>query len=249
MQSPVIVIGMGHSGTTLVSEMLHKADTPMYSGDMNADYDNGIRYERPLTKQINTQVFGLEKKPKILEQLWTLPLHPLTQEQLDSLQAEVGDGPWGFKDPRTAISYPVWAQAFPHCINLSVYRRHEEVMRSFYRDRKSRISALRRMRRGLIAWVHYNEKVLEYLESDRQAGRACVLVKYEELMEHACLLKQVETALNIRLFDARNLNLRRNRVKSAGEKLLYRLGSIGYESQIARLYQELDANRIKPDCK
>lgn len=249
MQSPVIVIGMGHSGTTLVAEMLHKADTSMFSGDMNADYDNGIRYERPLTKQINTQIFGLTKKPKIVEQLWKLPLHPLTEEQLASLKAEVGDSPWGFKDPRTAISYPVWAQAFPDCKNLSVYRGHEEVMRSFYRDRQSRISALRRMRRGLVAWVHYNERVLEHLENDRKAGRACVLVKYEEMMEHACLLKQVEEILGVRLFDARNLNLRRNRVKSAGEKLLYRLGSIGYESQITRLYKELDANRIKPACK
>jgi len=90
---------------------------------------------------------------------------------------------------------------------------------------------------------------LEHLENDRKAGRACLLVKYEELMEHGCLLKQVEVILGVRLFDARNLDLRRNRVRTPGEKLLYRLGSIGYEARIARLYEELDANRIKPNCE
>jgi len=249
LRAPVIVIGMGHSGTTLVSEMLHKASTPMYSGDHEPGYDDGIRYERPLCQQINTQILGLPKKPKILEQLWKLPQHSISEENRQKLHAEVGRGAWGFKDPRTTITYEKWTQAFPDCTTIYVYRRHEEVLRSFFRNRTSRISSLRRMRWGMVAWVHYNRALLRHMDSDAKAGRRHVLVKYEELMEHPGLLGQIESAVGIELFDARNPKLRRNRVQNAGEIRLYRLAAIGFGSDIPALYRELDARRLQPQAE
>lgn len=247
LRPPVIVIGMGHSGTTLVSEMLHKAQTPMYSGAMEAGYDDGIRYERPLCQQINTQILGLEKKPKLLVQLWKLPLHPISEENKQRLFEEVASENWGFKDPRTTITYPSWAQAFPDCKTIYVYRRHEEVMRSFFRNRTSLISSIRRMRRGLNSWIHFNRAMLLHIESDQKAGRRHCLVKYEELMSEQGLVSQIERVMDLELFDARNPNLRRNRVTKKSEALLYKMATTGHEKEVLALYRELDVRRLKPE--
>lgn len=248
LRSPVIVIGMGHSGTTLVAEMLHKAGTAMYSGDLEANYDTGIRYERPLCQRINTQILGLSKKPKLLEQIWNLPLHPITMEQRELLYQEVGDGAWGFKDPRTTVTYPMWAGAFPDCVTLYVYRRHQEVLRSFFKDRRSLVSSLRRLRRGLHSWVHFNRMVLEHHARDKQQGRRSVLVKYEELMEHCALVTQIEQATGIALHDARNPCMRRNKVTRPSEAAFYRWATAGHSSEVITLTRELDAARLVPQA-
>ena len=100
LQNPVIVMGMARSGTTLVAEMLHLGGTSMYDDTAHADpsYDKGIRYERRITYQLDNEILGLAERQDAIT-LVDRPLHPLPNDALARIAPEVGDRPWGFKNP------------------------------------------------------------------------------------------------------------------------------------------------------
>lgn len=235
-------MGMARSGTTLLAEMIHKAGTPMFAcdGETDPSYDGGIRYERRSTRDLNTAIFGLENNAEVISVVG-LPLHPLPADALQRLADEVQDKPWGFKNPRTTLTYSVWCQAFPRGPRFYTYRHHEEVMRHYLVDpARSWISRIKRARRAVFTWMCCNDQLLRNIEMDRQADRPAVLVRYEELMQDDLLIPRVEQATGIRLFDARDWSLRRNIAQQERGKCLSHLLSGGYQRRIARIYRELD---------
>lgn len=247
VSDPVIVMGMMRSGTTLLAEMVHKGGTPMFPIMENVDpsYDGGIKYERPLAHELNLLILGQPQKGEAID-LAGRALHPLPPADLERLLAEVPDGPWGFKDPRTTLTYPVWSEAFPRGPRLYIYRGHEEVLRYYNRrpGLSHRVLRVLRVRRAAHSWVYFNEKLLENLRSDQSAGRPYALVRYEELMEDKALIERLEKAVGVPLFDARNWDLRRGKVAGSEQNLVYRLALSGYEKRIAKLYQELGELRL-----
>ena len=248
MQNPVIVIGMARSGTTLLSEMLHRGGTSMFAAGMNPSYDSGNKYERVSCQQINLEILGVENIPAI-STIWKRPLHDISEASLASLAAEVGEGAWGFKDPRTTITYPVWRKFFPEGPTIYTYRHHNEVIQHYFHTAKDPISALRRTRRALRAWIFYNEQLVKNLELDSLANRRAVLVHYEGLMTNDTLVQKMQDVIGIPLHDARNLDLRRNKKSNkAGyrETLTYRIAALGYESRLQKVYRELERRRLNP---
>ncbi|PQV65557.1 Sulfotransferase family protein [Abditibacterium utsteinense] len=246
MRDPVIVMGMMRSGTTLLAEMIHKGGTPMFevADQVNPAYDGGIKYERPSTHEINLALLGQTQNIAGINVVG-LKLHPLPPGALQDLSKEVGDQAWGFKDPRTTVTYPIWCEAFPRGPRLYTYRGHQEVMRFYFRSRQEMRLRLQQARRALKAWVHFNEQILCHIASDQSAGRPVALVRYEALMENKELIGAIEKAVNVPLFDARNFDLHRNKLPSNQEKAIFRGLSLGYQKRIAALYRELDALALK----
>ena len=152
MQNPVIVVGMARSGTTLISEMLHQAGTSMFAEGMNPEYDGGNKYERVSCQDINLEILGVKSVPAI-STIWEKPLRDISDSSLEALNAEVGSEPWGFKDPRTTITYAAWRKVFPKGPTIYTYRHHGEVMRHYFRTAKNPTSQVRRTRRALRAWI------------------------------------------------------------------------------------------------
>ena len=248
MHDPVVVMGMSRSGTTLVAEMVHKGGTPMFSGDLDPQYDRGIKYERPLCHDINLQIFGKEGDDKgmgTIWSLWKLPLQSISTTNLKKLEAEVGSAPWGFKDPRTTLTYAKWCEVFPGGARIYVYRDHAEVVRHRLYTGEPLRKRLKKMRRAVEAWAEYNSSLIDNLEADRQAGRPAVLVRYEELMVQDDLVRLMSEAVGIPLFDARNPKLRRNKVTGFKDAFLCRAASLGYEGRLKTLYEKLGALRLK----
>lgn len=246
MQSPVIVVGMARSGTTLISEMLHLAGTSMFAEGMDPRYDGGNKYERVSCQDINLEILGVESIPAI-STIWKRPLNDISEASLNALRKEVGTAPWGFKDPRTTITYPIWRKYFPEGSTIYTYRHHSEVMRHYFQAAKNANSALRRTRRAVRAWIFYNEQLLKNLESDKQADRRSALVQYEELMQSKELITRLQDAIGVALHDARNMSLRRNNKDmkaGAWEGCVYRFATLGYEKRLFTLYQELKRQRI-----
>lgn len=238
---PVIVMGMHKSGTTLLAEMLHKGGTPMFAGNHSPDYEGGIKYERPLCQEINRFILGVSEMPYSLDPIWERKLRPLSAGDAARLMEETAGKPWGFKDPRTTITYPVWAETFPKGPRVYIYRSHEEVMQR-YAGKLPWLKKMKRMRRALLAWVHYNERVWLNLSSDKKAGRPCVVIRYEELMEQPALIPQIEKTLGLKLFDARNWDLRRNRAPTRS-RTVDCLG-LGLRGRVSRLYQRLNRESL-----
>lgn len=247
MHSPVIVVGMARSGTTLISEMLHLAGTSMYAEGMDPRYDGGNKYERVSCQDINLEILGVESIPAI-STIWERPLNDISEASLNALREEVGTAPWGFKDPRTTITYPVWRKYFPEGPTIYTYRHHSEVMRHYFQAAKNANSALRRTRRAVRAWIFYNEQLLKNLESDKQANRRAALVQYEELMQSKELITRLQDTVGVALHDARNMSLRRNKKDmktSSWERFVYRFAEVGYQGKLASLYQELFRQALK----
>src|SRR5207244_965187 len=93
IKDPVIVMGMAQCGTTLLAEMVHRGGTPMYAGNVDPSYDDGIKYERRLCQAINRQILGVPrdgKNPYSTEPMWQWSLRSFPVHELQLLQDEVG---------------------------------------------------------------------------------------------------------------------------------------------------------------
>jgi hypothetical protein len=240
---PVIIMGMHKSGTTLLAEMVHKGGIPMFSGDVDPSYDAGIKYERQLCQELNAQMLGFKKRPKTFERIWRAPLQPAPPDTLRRLEEEVGNQPWGFKDPRTIFTYDSWLKLFPRGPRLYAFRGHDEVLHRFCSGKKH---FLKNARRAIQTWLRYNEKMLENMELDEKANRPLVLVRYEELMASPDLPQRAEKILGIKMADARNPQLHRNKVERDAQNFLVRLFTMDSSFRVARVYKKLDARRLAP---
>jgi hypothetical protein len=258
MRDPVIVMGMHKSGTSLVAEMLHQGGTPMYAGDLDASYDEGIKHERPLNQTINRLLLGEPREgPHIdwIEPIWERDLRPFPQADVTELLSEVSEGAWGMKDPRTTITYTAWLKQFPSGARFYVFRRHREVLQHLLRenDPMTRWQRLLRARAALRAWIAYNEAVLRNCALDEAAKRPWVLLRYDELMRYSDLITQAEEITGVTLKDVRKPKMRRNRGMMSSvswrERLYFSFADLGYRTRLRKLYRELQARRLRPNCR
>ncbi len=113
-------------------------------------------------------------------------------------------GDWGFKDPRTCLTFPAWERVLPECRLVVVHRSPAQVLS---RSRAGRRHPLRALR-VLQAWCVYNEAILRVLERSR-APR--IVLRYEALMESDLALEQLSKFVGRPLQDARRERLYRTR--------------------------------------
>ncbi len=246
LRNPVIVMGMARSGTTLVAEMLHLGGTSMYDNTANADpsYDKGIRYERRTTYQLDNEILGLTERQDAIT-LLDRPLHPLPGDALARIAPEVGVRAWGFKNPRTTLTYPMWCELFAEGPRVYTYRSHEEVISHYFDSRQSARGKMERARMALAAWTHYNEQVLSNVRLDQAAGRPFAVVRYEELVENPALVARLSEALGVPLADARNDQMRRNRMPGIGKRLVFGWIARPFQARIGRIYEALGGLRVR----
>ncbi len=169
-----VVLGMHKSGTTLVSECLHKAGIPMEEGIAEPKgYEHGYTLERRAAQAVNKRYLNCgddQSQDILLSQDAVDPaIHAecVTQAAalIDDLSAQ--GHPWGFKDPRTLLVMPVWEQAFERthirpCL-IGVYRNPREVFGHYKRllKRKWLHHDPRYLVRVLQSWSAHNRALLE----------------------------------------------------------------------------------------
>ncbi len=164
-----VILGMHKSGTTLTSQILHHSGINMVD-DMNASvsYDQGNQYERESTWRLNEAILGCTDVESI-------DIRPSAHLQLQAshrvqMQAIIRDchqthqGHWGFKDPRTCLTYPLWAAELPEHHIIAVYRSVDELWlryryKRFYNHLRDPYLAWRVVR----TWSEYNLNILNYL--------------------------------------------------------------------------------------
>jgi hypothetical protein len=253
MQNPVIVMGMHKSGTSLLAQMLHEGGTPMITSGVDPSYDLGSKHERRTAAKINLRILNAREGTRYLPALmpiWKWPLSEFPTDLLEELEAEVGDSPWGFKDPRTTITYPVWAKQFPKGARFSIYRSHREFLRRCFKRSGPRAKRLWRARREINAWYAYNHCLLRNYALDEAEKRPHVVLQYEEVMEHPSLIELAAQITNIPLFDSRNMDMRRTKgtipEKNNLETMYIWAGELGNMKRINALYADLANVRLTP---
>ena len=179
-----VVLGMHKSGTTLVSQILHRSGISMGEHfDAGVSYDHGNKYEREAVLGLNMAILdaggygvlgmGAERGTE------------MTFEQRELMRAVIRDcgarhDDWGFKDPRTALTYGLWREELPEHKVVAIFREPSQVWPRFkWRGRRKYLANFLYAQDYLNRWYEHNANILAFLESG--ASEALVL-GYHELM-------------------------------------------------------------------
>jgi len=139
---PLIVVGMHRSGTSIVSQIVSGLGVQMGTNvsshhesrtfleinktilgwcNANWDYPLPVRHlleDEELTQYVAGRVTELAFGPDGLEQHLGMPAERWMQS---------GNPNWGWKDPRSTVTLPIWMRIFPDARVLLVQRRREDV--------------------------------------------------------------------------------------------------------------------------
>jgi hypothetical protein len=234
-----VVLGMHKSGTTLVSQILHHSGINMGEFRSGLGYDDGNKYERLDTQMLNRQILHGYLIPS-LEYLLKRPfrsthdragyrrnqdsvalvryralrrdLEHKAPTQIQSLinQCEATYTDWGFKDPRTCLTYRAWQQHLPPHRVIVVYRHYNELLRR-YRVSKYNMPLLFRV---LNSWAMYNMVIFQALAD---TAVPAITLSYEKLMQGETEFQRLKSFVGRDLVDVRDLSLYRNRVPDTND--------------------------------
>lgn len=208
---PFVVLGMHKSGTTLVAQMLAASGVDMGVTD-GRSYDEGNQRERPSTLAVNDALLGSDGRQSIrIRPPRHLKVPPGLRERMRRTVAEAaaaaGGRPWGFKDPRTCLTYPAWAEVLgPHRV-VVVYRDPAGVALR-YRRWAPRWRWPATAAAALVAWVEHNRRILEVI--DGGTVPVCVL-DYRALMTSDAEMDRLARFVGRTLVDVRRPELWRHR--------------------------------------
>ena len=201
-RQPLIILGMHRSGTTMLSEVIREMG--IFMGWLRgSDTDESVYFQN-----INRAIFRLAKAA------WDEPdglQHALRQKEVKKLLvatlAEMLENShpsylgarrqrtrsllslgfdWGFKDPRTVFTYPLWQELFPTAKLLYIYRHGVDVANSLHVRNKNLLQSgdmsLRclELQGAYELWEEYNEACREIIAQSAQ-GRTLSFC-YEDLL-------------------------------------------------------------------
>ncbi len=239
-----VVLGMHKSGTTLVSEILHRSGVRMGEGrDVDGEYDDGVFFERSDVRELNQAILGFgdpaHTHPAPRRLAAAEPVRLRMREIIRKAEAPGGD--WGFKDPRTCLTYPLWREELPAHRLIGVVRSLPEVASHYRRKDPGPFLTWRVVR----TWCDYNEGILRALEQARGDG---VLLAYEELMRSGAELARLSAFVGRPLRDTRNSERYRSRASGGARlaltRLLRRGGGRSDPARIARALASARAHQL-----
>lgn len=180
-----VVLGMHKSGTTLLAQILHHSGISMGEHlDGGVSYDQGNKYEREATFGLNLALLG--KSDDLVLDIDASRARTLNLAQREIMRAIIRDcdhrhgGTWGFKDPRTCLTWPLWRLELPEHRIIAVYRDPAEVWPRFkWRGLRRRLWNFRYACAYLERWYEHNRGVMEAVAA---AGDRAIVLGYHELM-------------------------------------------------------------------
>lgn len=264
-----VILGMHKSGTTLVTQMLHESGINMGELDEELGYDEDNKYERHSTQELNRELLHLYLIPPLnyLLRRHQKPLYDqagyrrnndsLALVRWNALQKSLGGPPdsrlvelvqslnrryhdWGFKDPRTCLTYPAWQPVLGEHRLVIVYRHYTQLLRRYRASNRN----LPRMYRVLYSWTLHNQAILNYVAAQKTPA---IVLSYEKLMdletngeyEHLCQF------IGRSLVDVRDPSLYRNRARRDAElPSLARFLIPFLPSDPRKVYSQLEQARV-----
>jgi hypothetical protein len=233
-----VVLGMHKSGTTLVARLLHASGISMGEFDDRLGYREGNRCERHAAQEANRALLhGFQIPPldylmrrhrnrpvdaagyAINRDSQAYVLHRALARRLARPDAAERVRPviarcqelheeWGFKDPRTCLTYPAWRKELPEHRIVAVHRGLGQVLERSQANERHPLRALRVAH----AWCVYNDSILRVLEA---GGPPRIVLRYERLMEDGDELERLARFVGRPLKDAREPGLYRARQAAA----------------------------------
>jgi hypothetical protein len=239
-----VVLGMHKSGTSLVAEILHKSGILMIEKGEEITGGKKHAYERLAFQQLNKDILGCRNTFSLDIGLpRQIMLRPQHRQRLTAAihRCEARNEDWGFKDPRTCLTYAVWKEHLPAHRLIVVYRHPDQVKRHYC------AKSARRFWKALRVWTIYNVRILEALQT--VASRS-VVINYERLMSDAVEFDRLSAFMGRALVDARRTERYRHRRVGGWQTLWvdYIMRGIGLQSPLHtyRALEALRALQVKP---
>jgi hypothetical protein len=231
---------MHKSGTSLVAEMLHKSGVLMLDQSEERGQDTQNKFERLAFQQLNKDILGCGNTFS-LDVVPPRRLLPSAQ-QYQAMAAAIGrceaqQVDWGFKDPRTCLTYPVWKACLPQHTLVVVYRHPEQVTRHYTAKNALRVW------KALRIWTIYNVRLLEIFPA---TPSPTVIINYERLMSDTAEFVRLSTHVGRPLVDARRTERYRQRSTESWQTLWVDriMRGIGGQSPL-QTYRALEALRAQ----
>lgn len=242
-----VVLGMHKSGTTLISQILHYSGISMVDGPATGiSYDEGNKYERQDVLSLNLDLLGAVDH-EILALARPVPLS-LSGQQRQAMRkiiaaCETSYANWGFKEPRTTLTYPLWqAELPPHRI-IAVYRCPDEIWPRFrWRGLRRRYVNPYRAWQFASRWIEHNQALVEYL---RNTAMDYILIDYRRLMSTDDEFQRLERFIGQQLRDMRRKSLYREKMPKSDLLLAIASAIVGVTAgkTMRQIWTDLDKLR------
>jgi hypothetical protein len=214
----LIVLGMHKSGTTLIAETLHRSGISMVDDkELIGLYGSGFTAKRASTRALNKTVLGMHGRhslsmanvlaPSNLEQMHVRSARRLIKalSAINAKPTRPQSPAWGFKDPRTLLSFSaLWEPLLRSPCLLGIVRNPAAVFAHYKRSRFSRESRL--LWQSLIVWTRYNRELLEI----KQRHPNLLLLDYDAFLNSNTGLQALACHLGLPLSDCRRPELQRS---------------------------------------
>lgn len=208
----IVVLGMHKSGTTLVARFLQEAGIDMVETVSGGTYDDGNHYERRETAELNKAALncGHRNSAWVRRRCDPRAVPASVRDEAERLvrRSEGTGKPWGFKDPRTCLTYEFWRTILPSHKVVAIYRDPVEVYKHY--TARVRGSSLLQGFVALRAWYAYNT-VIDTLT--RGCDPPVLLLEFGKLMSDDRELGRLTAFIGRSVSDVREPSLARSRTE------------------------------------
>jgi len=238
-----VILGMHKSGTTLVAKALHESGIAMGEGFRQDAGYSVQKYEAKWVRDINDAMLGTARDVFSLK-VTSACLEGFTLN--DDIVARMREGiayyserfaDWGFKDPRSALTYRYWRDVLPPHRIIVVYRDPLSVWRRY-----SRFIRWRAMRSPFLVWEDYNGRVLEVVT--HAEGGDVLYLCFDRLLSERAEWERLNRFTGRKLVDVCDPKQPANRfTESLWSKLQYRMLEVLAGDGVRDTYHRLDRLR------
>ncbi len=165
-QNPVLVVGMHNSGTSILTEILHK--NGIFFGANMDHYEsyffsNFINDRLILGGKGNWAKLPLMSEEEVLSYEKTLGPFILKHWLVDYLQwGYDGRSSWGIKDPRLCVLLPLYLRIFPNAKVIHIRRSLEDIAASLTSKYKAGVGVLNDFEHWKALAEAYTQRVLRF---------------------------------------------------------------------------------------
>lgn len=238
-ESPIIIVGMHRSGTSLTASLMQQSGLDIgtalmgsATGNTNGHYENldFYHFHMRMLEQLKYNADGWDE-------VEISKLETAYEEDAKNIIAENQSALWGWKDPRTTLFLNVWAKLLPNAKFLFVFRSPVEVIDSLYRRGTDEV-IMNQPEKAIAVWIHYNKLVLKYYQQYKERS---LLLNIESIIhDYAVCIKIINQKFDVNLnpdvnnlFDKKLFN-ETEVVNTSKRELLYH-----YKPEAQQIYDQL----------
>jgi|GEM_PF-2049182 len=235
-----VVLGMHKSGTTLLARTLHESGIVMgQEFPAGVDYLR-LKYEARWVQEINDEILSADRSVYSLKVTsGLLPKSGIDQTTRDKMEMGIREAnqrfkQWGFKDPRTVLTYPFWKEVLPDHRLIIVYRDPVEVWKRYFNRHRPW-----QFRLPFDTWCDYNNLILDYARYSEEGEAICL--SFEKLLSGRSEWDRLKQFVNTELIDVCDKSVSVNRLsKKDRNSFAYKLMSKLAGQNVSRILHKFD---------